>query len=181
MSTETPMERLLRVISDAEHIDTTTTDSKAKSMEGILRSFNEAFDPTIADSSVQPAQYMGNQKLGIGAFVVEKTPDGYQLSEMSGRFLMSDITLYETAYTVATYLRQGCVYNSSPVINLLHDDSRYTKHLNEAKDNQELFNKYKHDKMFGRMDLMATKFEENKFRANRFKNKILTKYNALGK
>lgn len=179
---KTPMDRLLRVISDAEKIDATTTDAKVKSIEGLLCSFNEALDPSVDSSKpVTHARYMGDQKLCIGDFVIEKIEDGYRLSEINGRALMDNITLYETAYTVASYLQQGYVCNSNQIINILHDDNRYTKHLNEAKDNQELFNKYKHEKEFGRMDLMSTKFEENKFRANRFKYKILTKYNALGK
>lgn len=183
------MEKLLDVVREAEAIveNEIPNDNVARSMENLLRAINESLDERpcrATDRALQilnDTHYMGEQKLRVGDCIIEKTNTGYQLSEDDGRILMADIALYETAYTIASYLHQGYIFNSHPIVNLLHYDNRYAKHVNEARDNQSLFNKYKRDNEFGRMDLMKTKFEENKFRAIQYKSRILMKYNALGK
>ena len=117
----------------------------------------------------------------IGPYKIEKVEGTYSLYDEYGSVLVDDVLLYETVYSIASHLYKGKTFSSSKIVGLLNNNSRYEKHLTEAKMNKKNYNKYKQEHDFDGMDIENTKFEENKFRAKNFKNNILKEYKNLGK
>jgi hypothetical protein len=183
--------KLMDVLSDAENgVCRSNTDQHGvKSMDNILRNFNNAVNevsnlstkPDKEMSQIKDTQMVSENTLRIGDYQIEKDDGTYTLLDENGIVLVDNVLLYETVYAIATHLYQGKTFSSSKIVSLLYNNSRYEKHLHEARFNKTNYNKYKTDSEFDMMDIETTKFEENKHRAKLFKRNILNEYNNLGK
>ena len=185
-------DKLMSVLNDAENgvkRDTSVSSSGVKSMDEILKRFNSAVEEVEKYSSksdktldqIKDTKMVSENTLTIGPYKIEKVEGTYSLYDEYGSVLVDDVLLYETVYSIASHLYKGKTFSSSKIVGLLNNNSRYEKHLTEAKMNKKNYNKYKQEHDFDGMDIENTKFEENKFRAKNFKNNILKEYKNLGK
>lgn len=184
--------KLMSVLDDAENgvqRSTSVSESGAKSMDEILKRFNSAVEEVEKYSSrgdktldqIKDTKMVSENAITIGPYKIEKVEGTYSLYDEYGSVLVDDVLLYETVYSIASHLYKGKTFSSSKIVTLLNNNSRYEKHLSEARLNKRNYNKYKQEDDFDSMDIENTKFEENKYRAQNFKKHILTEYKNLGK
>ena len=185
-------DKLMSVLNDAENgvkRETSVSESGVKSMDEILKRFNSAVEEVEKYSSkgdktldqIKDTKMISENAITIGPYKIEKVEGTYSLYDEYGSVLVDDVLLYETVYSIASHLYKGKTFSSSKIVGLLNNNSRYEKHLTEARMNKKNYNKYKQEHDFDGMDIENTKFEENKFRAKNFKNNILKEYKNLGK
>lgn len=183
--------KLMSVLDDAEHgrQPTKVSSQGAKSMDDILRNFNNAISE-VSDLSqksdkkidqIKDTEMVAENTLRIGDYRIQKDEGTYSLVDENGVVLVDNVLLYETVYSIATHLYQGKTFSSSKIVSLLHNNDRYEKHISEARMNKRNYSKYKNDDDFDMMDIENTKFEENKHRAKTIKHNILNEYRNLGK
>jgi hypothetical protein len=185
-------DKLMSVLNDAENgvkRETSVSESGVKSMDEILKRFNSAVEEVEKYSSkgdktlnqIKDTKMISENAITIGPYKIEKVEGTYSLYDEYGSVLVDDVLLYETVYSIASHLYKGKTFSSSKIVGLLNNNSRYEKHLTEARMNKKNYNKYKQEHDFDGMDIENTKFEENKFRAKSFKQNILKEYKNLGK
>ena len=171
-------DKLMSVLNDAENgvkRDTSVSSSGVKEVE----KYSSKSDKTL--DQIKDTKMVSENTITIGPYKIEKVEGTYSLYDEYGSVLVDDVLLYETVYSIASHLYKGKTFSSSKIVGLLNNNSRYEKHLTEAKMNKKNYNKYKQEHDFDGMDIENTKFEENKFRAKNFKNNILKEYKNLGK
>lgn len=184
--------KLMSVLDDAEKgvVRKEITSGSVKSMDDILNRYNKALNEAselVGNTTdkrlkqVKDSKIVSESVIKIGDYSIIKENGLYSLLDENDTVLVDNVLVYETVYSIASHLYQGKTFSSSKIVSLLHNNSRYEKHLAEAKMSRANFNKYKNNNDYVMMDIEHTKFEENKHRAKIYKKNILHEYNNLGK
>lgn len=167
--------------------DTSKPLSSIQQMDRILKNFNrtireaERYSPPD-DISVQQLSETNidkdSKRLSIGEYRIEKTEEGYSLFE-NEKEILSNVMLYESVYSIATQLYRGSHFNSYTVLKILKLNESYEKYITDARINKSMYKKHKALNESHEIDVVKSRFEENKNKAMTFKRQILKIYKTL--